>query len=194
MQRLGKPIQTVNDVLVDLFEDNRRRLKRALDQINDQCLVWMPDPNTNSIAITIWHMGRLLDVFFTQQALGKSAIDECWFKCGWAQETGYDPRRIGRYGWGSLNDYTMEEVAAIPLMTREQLLGYIDDLYDIVITYLQNTPNEALQSSAPGFEGQYTRYQCIQMALMDNVRHLGEIYTLKSRWDREFTESGGNGN
>lgn len=194
MQRIGIPIRTVNDVLVDLFEDNRRRLKRALDQINDLCLAWMPDPDTNSIAITIWHMGRLLDVFFTQQALGKNAVDECWFRCGWAQTAGYDPRGIGRDGWGSLNGYTMEEVAAIPMMTREQLIGYINDLYDCVIAYLQNTHNEELQSLAPGFDGQYTKYQCIQMALMDNVRHLGEIYALKSRWGREFTEAGGYGN
>jgi hypothetical protein len=41
-----------------------------------------------------------------------------------------------------------------------------------------------LLTTAPGFEGRFSKYQCIQMALMDNARHLGEIYTLKAMWER----------
>jgi hypothetical protein len=43
---------------------------------------------------------------------------------------------------------------------------------------------DELQTSAIGFDGRYTRYQCIQMALLDSVRHLGEIFTLKAMWER----------
>jgi hypothetical protein len=179
------PIISVSDVLIDLLDDNRRRLGRLLDQIDDRCFTWAPDPETNSIALTIWHMGRLFDVFLVQHAMGRQANQECWFQCGWAQATNYDPRGIGRDGWGSLNDYSPEEVAAIPRMAREALLGYLDDVYQAVRCFLRETPNETLQVLAPGFEGRYTRYQCIQMALMDNVRHLGEIYALRARWERE---------
>jgi hypothetical protein len=185
MPNPGKPIRSVNDVLIDLLDDNNRRLKRVFAQINDDCLYWMPSPETNSIAVTLWHMGRLLDVFLTRQALGNEAEDECWFRHGWMQKTGYDPRGIGREGWGSVNDYTAEEVATIPRMPREQLLGYLDDVHGTVKEYLRATSNEELQALAPGFEGQFSRYQCIQMALMDNVRHLGEIFALKARWERE---------
>jgi hypothetical protein len=158
MARIGNPINSVNDVLVDLLDDNRRRLKRLLEKTIDDCLYWMPNPETNSIAITMWHMGRLLDVFLTRQALGQSAEEECWFRQGWMDKTGYDPRGIGRDGWGSLNEYTPDEVADLPHMSREQLLGYLDDVYDTTVEYVTSMSNKELQALAPGFEGHFSRY------------------------------------
>lgn len=185
MPRTGEPLETVNDVLIDLLEDNRRRLKRLLERVDDDCIYWAPNRETNSIAITLWHMGRLFDVFFTRQALGKEPEQECWFSGGWSAKAGYDPRGIGRDGWGSLNDFTPDEVAAMPHMSRELLLGYLDDVYDTVKAYLRETPNEILQELAPGFDGKFSQYQCIQMALMDNVRHLGEIFAINAHWERK---------
>jgi hypothetical protein len=76
-------------------------------------------------------------------------------------------------------------VAAVPQLMRDDLLGYLDDVYMDARNYLRETPNQKLQEQAPGLEGRFTRYQCIQIVLMDNVRHLGEIYALRSRWKRE---------
>ncbi len=177
-------INSVNDVLVDLLDDNRRRLGRTLDRLDPAALHWRPDWATNSVALTVWHMGRLMDVFLTRMARGAPAEEECWLRGGWADRTQYDPRGIGRDGWGSLNDYTQDQVDAVPRLTVEQSLGYLDDVYGAVRRYLAGTPNSDLQRPAPGFDGRYTRYQCIQMALMDNVRHLGEIMALKARWER----------
>lgn len=173
-----------NEVLIDLLEDNRRRLKRLLEAMSDECLFWKPEAEANNIAITIWHMGRMFDVFLTQQAQGKPAEAECWFRSGWAERTGYDPRGIGQNGWGMLTGYTQEEVAALPTLSREQALGYLDEVYDAVREYLASTPEEQLFTPGAGFEGKYTQYQCMQMPLMDNVRHLGEIYALRSAWER----------
>jgi hypothetical protein len=178
-----------NDVLIDLLEDNRRRLRRVFGAMRDDCLVWRPEVDANSIAITIWHMARILDVFLTQQAKGDLPEEECWFQQGWAAQTGYDPRGIGSNGWGMLTGYTPEEVAAIPPITREQVLGYLDQVYDGVKEYLAGTPIEKLLTPAAGFDGKYTKYQCIQMALMDNVRHLGEIFAIKARWERHISNN-----
>ncbi len=41
-----------------------------------------------------------------------------------------------------------------------------------------------LAEPAPGFDGHYTKYQVLSMALLDNVRHLGEVRTLKAMWER----------
>jgi hypothetical protein len=173
-----------NDVLVDLLEDNRRRLNRLLNVLSDECVNWRPETGANNIAITIWHMGRIFDVFLTQQAKGGKPEEECWFRFGWAAQTGYDPRGTGQNGWGMLSGYTQEEVAAMPQLTREQVLGYLDEVYDVVKEYLTTTAIEKLQMPAAGFDGKYSIYQCIQMALLDNVRHLGEIYAIKASWDR----------
>ena len=175
---------TANDVIIDYLDDNLRRLKRTLSDMSADCLYWQADTQANSIAVILWHMGRLLDVFFAQFVLDLPAEKERWFAGGWAGQTGYDPRGLGRDGWGSVNQYTLEEVAAMPEFDLELLLDFIDDVYDIVRDYLLSTPIEKLAEAAPGFDGQFTRYQVISMALMDNIRHLGEIRLIQSMWRR----------
>jgi hypothetical protein len=177
-------LMNTNEVLIDLLEDNRRRLRRLFDTLSEDCLLWKPEPTANSIAITVWHMARMFDVFLTRQAKGEAPEGECWFCHGWAKQTGYDPRGCGQNGWGMLTGYTQAEVAAIPPLTRAQLLGYLDDVYDTVQAYLSDTPEDKLFTPGAGFEGKYTQYQCLQMPLLDNVRHLGEIYAIKSSWER----------
>ena len=173
-----------NDVLIDFLEDNRRRLGRCLNEISDECLVWQPEAGANNIIVTMWHMARILDVFLILQVQGRAPLEECWFCQGWAERTRYDPRGIGQNGWGMLTGYTQVEVMAIPSLTREQALGYLNDVYDTVKEYLTNTPMEKLEMPGIGFEGKYSKYQCVQMALLDNIRHLGEIFAIQSSWKR----------
>jgi hypothetical protein len=179
-----------NEVLIDFLEDNRRRLHRAFDVMDADCIYWKPDPETNNIEITVWHMARIFDVFFHQHTLGKPAEEECWFQSGWADKTGYDPRGIGQNGWGMIAGYTQEEVAEVPRLTKQDMLEFLNQVYDRVSEYISNTPMEELLTPAGGFEGRYSKYQCVQMALLDNVRHLGEIYALKARWDRKIPIAG----
>ncbi len=177
-------MMNANDVLIDLLEDNRRRLRRGLDSMSDECLAWSFEPGANTILVTLWHMARMLDVFLTRQAEGRGTEEEGWFRNGWAERTGYDPRGLGQNGWGMLTGYTPAEAAALPPLSRQQALAYLDEVYDAVKGYLADTSPEALQMPGAGFDGKYSRYQCIQMALMDNVRHLGEIFAIQSSWKR----------
>lgn len=171
--------------MVDYLDDNLRRLKRDLEGVNDTCLHWKIDDNANSIALTLWHMGRLLDVFLTRLVLGLTPEDECWFQGGWAERCSYDPRGVGRDGWGSLNEYTLEEVAVVPRFRKDDLISYLNQVYDTVRGFLQKTPMNQLAEPGAGFGGKFTKYQVISMALMDNVRHLGEIRLIKSLWHRQ---------
>jgi hypothetical protein len=182
-------MMNANDVLMDLLEDNRRRLHRLFSIISDECLYWQPEAEANNIAVTVWHMARILDVYLTQQVRGWVSEKECWFRRGWANQTHYDPRGKGQNGWGMLTGYTQVEVAAIPSFTKEQLLGYLDDVYDTVEEYLAVTPIEKLLVPGIGFQGRYTQYQCIQMALLDNIRHLGEVFAIHARQDRQDQEA-----
>ena len=175
---------TGTEVLVDYLDDNLRRLKRYLESVDDDCLYWLIDPESISIATILWHMGRILDVFFTQLALGLPSDDERWIAGGWAERTGYDPRGLGRDGWGSLNEYSFEEVAAMPKLSQAQLMAFLEEIYAVVREYLQTISMLELAEPAAGFNSQFTRYQVISMALMDNVRHLGEIRLIQSLWAR----------
>lgn len=182
-------MMNANDVLIDLLEDNRRRLHRLFDVISDEGLLWNPEVEANNIAITVWHMARILDVFLIQYAKGCASEEECWFRQGWALQTNYDPRGNGLNGWGMLTGYTQEEVAKIPQFTKDQILGYLDDVYNTVKEYLEATPIEKPLTPGVGFRGKYTQYQCIQMALLDNIRHLGEVFAIHARHDRKNKEA-----
>jgi len=175
------------EVMIDYLDDNLRRVKRYLKDIDEDCLHWQVDPATNSIAVILWHMGRFMDVFHTQHAFGLPSEQECWLRSGWAEGTGYDPRGLGRDGWGSLNGYTPAEVAAMPEYSWSLLSAYLEEVTQSVKETLNTTPMAVLAQPGAGFEGQYTRYQLISMALMDNVRHLGEILLIKSLFERRST-------
>jgi len=175
------------EVINNFIEDNLRRLNRVLEGIEDHGLHWKIDSKANSISVIIWHMGRFLDVFFTRFVKGLQVEDECWFVDGWADKTGYDPRGIGRDGWGSLNEYTPDEVSEIPRLTKEVIIGYITQVYENVREYLQSTSMAELVEPGYGFDSAYTRYQVLTMAILDNVRHLGEIRLIRSLWERSGT-------
>ena len=175
---------SANEVIVDYLDDNLRRLKRTLANVTDEGLHWRADAQANSIATILWHMGRLLDVFLTQLTKGMASDEERWIAGGWAEESGYDPRGLGSDGWGSVNEYTLEEVSTMPRFGKSLLLGFLEDVYETVRDYILTTPMVNLSEAAPGFDGKFTRYQVISMALMDNVRHLGEIRLILSLWER----------
>ena len=77
----------------------------------------------------------------------------------------------------------------MPRFTKEVLLAHLDEVYEKVRSYIGQVSPQSLTEAAPGFFGKYTKYQVISMVLMDNVRHLGEIYALKAMWER--VEGGG---
>ena len=62
-----------NEVMIDYLDDTRRRLKRNMSEVDLEGLHWTPDPGANGIAVTMWHMGRLFDLFLTQQVQGESS-------------------------------------------------------------------------------------------------------------------------
>ncbi len=173
-----------NDVLIDILEDNRRRLLRLMDTTPDNLLTWQLEKDANTIGVTIWHMARILDVFLIHLAQGLPPENETWFAHGWAEQSGYDPRGIGQHRWGMLTGYMAEEAAAIPPMSKALLIGYLDDVYDTVKEYLLTTSTDRLLEPADGFEGKYNTHQCIQMALLDNIRHLGEVFAIQSSYER----------
>jgi hypothetical protein len=177
--------QTPGEMLIDLLDDNQRRLVRTVQDADPAMLYWSPDGEANSIGVTIWHMGRLFDVYLVELIAGEPAIDECWFRYGWAEKTGYDPRGIGRDGWGSINGYTPEDIAAIPRLPVADLLAYLDNVYTMVRTYLKTASVSDLAQPGPGFKGKYSKYQLIQMVLLDNVRHMGEILAIQAMWNRQ---------
>ena len=96
----------VNEVLIDLPEDNQRRLHRLLGELSDESLYWKSHPEANPVMITTWHMTRILDVFLTQNAEGLGAEAEIWYRYKWAEKTDCGPPRHQFDSWDAYRVYT----------------------------------------------------------------------------------------
>jgi len=172
------------DVLLDLLDDNTKRVHQLLDEITDECLHWQPDPDANSIAVTLWHVSRVFDVFMTQHIKDESNENEVWAQSGWIEKSGYNPFGIGVNGWGMLTGYSLDEMRQIPRFSKEVLRGYYDEIVDVIQTYIEETSEEELAQPAPGFEGRRTKFYWVRHPLFDLTRHAGEMLAVKALWER----------
>ena len=173
------------DHLIDLLDDNTKRVHQLFDEVPDECLHWQPDPDANSIAVTLWHASRAFDVFMTQHNKNQTNDKEVWIQSGWAGKSGYDPRGLGTNGWGMLTGYSLDEMRQIPKFGKEILRGYYDEMFDVIRTYLEETSEEQLAQPAPGFEGKRTKFYWVRHPLFDLTRHVGEMLALKAMWERK---------
>jgi ketosteroid isomerase-like protein len=180
------------EVLADLVVDLTAGIHQAITGLSAQELAWQPDAEGNSIGVTVWHISRGLDVLKVR-FLEQPALAELWHTQGWVQKTGYDPRGIGTGGLGILTGYTLEEVAAIPQLTAENLLAYLDQAAEALRQYLLSLSEEALAQTKVAMGESLTAYQLIKGILLGCVGHLGEIEALKALHLRA-TESLAEGN
>ncbi|MGJ3241070.1 MAG: DinB family protein [Anaerolineae bacterium] len=170
--------------LLELLAENDYYLRRFLTDVEEECLHWHADDQSNSIAILIWHVCRVQDVFYTQHILGQEGDNEIWFRDSYHTRTGYDPRGIGVNGWGMLSNYTPAEMRAIPRFPAETLLAYYDTMFHIIEAYLRKTNTQTLFAPAVGYEGQQTNWFWIRHPLFDMTRHIGEMLALEGLWQR----------
>ena len=172
-------------VLLSILEDSRKRYHWVVGELDDAALYWQPDPEANSIAITIWHVGRVFDVFLAQKLLAIPASDELWFRNGWAERTGYDPRGLGVNEWGNLIGYTPDEVKAVPRLSGDQLLLYFDESVTAFGNFIESLPAGHLSERSTGDRSHYTNFDWIKLGLLNMTRHIGEILAIKSMYERQ---------
>ena len=175
---------TDKEVLIDLMSDVGTEIRDEIGDMTAEELAWQPDPQANSIGVTVWHIARWLDVLAVRILHTGAAEDELWHAQGWAGRTGYDPRGIGASGLGNVTGYTMEEVAAIPQMTATDLLAYLDSTIQAVNTRISEMPHEALHAKVPGIGKSRTAYGWVKLLLKGCMGHVGEIQALKSMRER----------
>jgi|SRR4051794_23719837 hypothetical protein len=171
------------EVLADLVSYIAKETRSILAEISPEELAWRPDAEGNSIGVTVWHYGRWLDLLVVRLLENRPAEEEQWHTQGWTAKTGYDPRGIGFHGLGAITGYTQEEVAAIPLLSGEDLLTYLDQVCSALREHLLSMPEGALYESARGYP-KGTAYQTILGPLLGSIGHLGEIGALKALQER----------
>lgn len=179
------------ELLLDLLETLDFMLRPAVQDLPADALGWRPDPEANSIGVTMWHIGRLLDHLWAQALRDQPDEDQIWFANGWADRTAHDPRGLGSFGWGILAGYSQEEVAQVPALSASELITYLDQARDALRETLQSFPEEALHRRAPGRPWErWTAYRCVKLFVLNAFEHVGEIKALRAMWEREFGSAG----
>jgi len=177
---------TDQEILLDLLLRLKKDIQGILTGLPVELLRWQPDEEANNIALTIWHVSRAHDVFKTRLFENRPPEDELWYTQGWALKTGYDPRGLGAAGFGNLAGYTRAEVAAVPILSVDELLAYFDQVYEAMHGYLSHSSSEALyQPAAGGPHASQTVYQWLKNLLVDGQEHVGEIKAIGAMWERK---------
>ncbi len=183
---------TGREVLLDLLLHLLDQVRSVITGMSLDALQWQPDPQANNIGVTLWHIGRSLDVLRARVLEKRSSREELWYLRGWALRKRYDPTGLGFAGLGNLAGYTRAQVEALPALTADELLQYFGQACEALRVYLRDMPNDhlyrppaglpALPSSAQAPE---TTYLCIRDFLMDAYEHLGEIKAIKAMRERK---------
>lgn len=168
------------ELLAELVDDLTKGIHKAVSGLSHEELIWRPDAEGNSIGVTVWHISRGLDVLKVRFLEQQHVLAEQWYTQGWAKRIAYDPRGIGTGGLGILSGYTQEEVAAIPVLSAEELLAYLDQVSHALHQYLLSLPEGALAQPTTFAGERLTAYQVIKEILLGCVGHLGEIEALKA--------------
>lgn len=181
------------EIIIDLTDTLMFQLHRVLDDLPQEAMTWQPDPEANNIAVTVWHIARIIDDEWARELETRPATDQAWFTEGWAARTGYDPRGIGTNGAGMVMGYTQEEVREIPALSAEDSLAYTQQACDAFKVAIHRYPAGALDMRAPGApadaDESRTAYWAIMHVLMDGYQHVGESKAIKAMWERQRAAS-----
>ena len=122
----------LNEFIEQCLEDYRRRVYAATAPLTEEEMHWRPDAESNSIAFLIWHTARVEDRLVNVFARGG---EEVWKRDGWSARTEI---REGDHGV----NYTLEQVSALPPITKEDLQEYFDAVREETLPYLRSLSDD----------------------------------------------------
>jgi hypothetical protein len=174
------------ELLAELIEDIARDLRPEIQSLTPAELDWQPGLQANSIGVTLWHIARAFDLLAVRVLQNKPPEAELWHANGWRARTGYDPRGLGFGGWGVVTGYTWDEVQAIPSLTAEELLQYLDEACAACAAQVRELSSESARQPALGLlDGKLTYYRWIKLFYKGSQAHVGEIMAIKARLKQE---------
>lgn len=127
----GQSMQ-LNEFIEQCLEDYRRRVDAATAPLTEEEMGWRPDAESNSIAFIMWHTARVEDRLVNVFARG---AEEVWTRDGWSARTGIPEADHGV-------NYSLEQVAALPPITKEDLQEYLEAVREETLTYLRGLDDD----------------------------------------------------
>jgi hypothetical protein len=92
------------------------KLKQTVEGLTPEELLWQPNPESNHILWTVWHMARVSDRWANSTVLGN---EELWIRDGWAKKLGMPTDKYGR-------GETPEQVREFPAVDIDLIFEYSD--------------------------------------------------------------------
>ena len=118
----------LNEFVEQCLEDYRRRVYAATAPLSEEEMHWRPDAESNSIAFLIWHTARVEDRLINVFARG---AEEVWLRDGWSAKTDIPEADHGV-------NYTLEQVAALSPITKDDLQQYFDAVRAETLDYVRS--------------------------------------------------------
>jgi len=172
--------------LSELVSRLQRGTLARLKRIPADALYWQPHRESNSIGVTIWHYTRWWDLFGTVTLVDGAIDAQHWFRDGWMDRTGYDPRGKPPDGLGLITGYSVDEMLAVPHLSADDLAAYHTASTTSAISAIEAEDATSLQRTLQVGEGDTggSRYAQILGLALGSHRHLGEIDALSSLFER----------
>ena len=126
----------LNEFVEHCLEDYRRRVYAATAPLSEEEMHWRPDAESNSIAFLIWHTARVEDRLINVFARG---AEEVWTRDGWSAKIGIPEADHGV-------NYTLEQVAALPPITKDDLQQYFDAVRAETLDYVRSLNDDDFDS------------------------------------------------
>ncbi len=169
------------DVTLQAIDDYGRQLQRALHDLSKEEARWMPTPNSNHILWTLWHMGRMEDMWaWYLRGDGPSA----WIEGGWAERLGIEQDRNGAGD-------SIEQVRNFPDVTVEEVTAYWQAARELLIPSIEGVTVDQFDIKRPeGFPHAPDRAPTILFALgripVENSQHTGQIAYIRGLYSAKF--------
>jgi uncharacterized damage-inducible protein DinB len=142
-------------------------LKRKLEGLTDDELRWQPDPHSNHILWTVWHMSRVEDTWISTLQ-GRPGI---WTAEAWHERLGMTADRHGR--GDSLN-----EVEAAKSLDIAKVMEYYNAVREVTLAHLESMAEKSInrEFEPAGWGDRVVTGTWILGHLMaEEAQHLGQV-------------------
>jgi hypothetical protein len=156
---------------------NWRMVDGTLADLDEAALARQPQPQCNSIAWTLWHMNRVVDMFVHERIASDAPL---WLSDGWCEKYGMSDSPEDRgAGW------TAEQVAAWTPPAKDVQMGYYEAVKEAGRSRISGLSEEELahRRVIPPMREPRSVAQALGQMTWDNVSHGGQISYIRGLFD-----------
>ncbi len=167
---------TVAELLADSFGRIREAVHGLLEGIDPAALTYRPDPEANSIAWLVWHLGRVQD----DHVAAVAAVEQVWTSQGWHER--FDlPFPRGEIGYGQGSD----EVGAVQVEDPRLLAGYVDAVCEATLGFVGGLTDGDLDRVVDEhWDPPVTLGVRLVSVIADDLQHVGQAAYLRGLAER----------